>query len=118
MEKTFSALLVTPSMDLLDTVPSDLWNHLRSVMDTAIAGGRQLIKKGLQGYTLPTEKWEQLFESIRGSALKLQDTSAREVAHNALSRMKDRCVALQYPLFGMSCSTPQLQNFLPLASLH
>lgn len=102
MEKAFTPLLVAPSMDLLDTFPTNLWNHLRSVLDTAVAGGRELLKKGLEGYKLPTEKWEDLFESIRESALKLQDSAVREVAHNALSRMKDRCVALLYVWLEMS----------------
>lgn len=90
--KYFTTSLVTPTADVLETVPSGLWGHLRSILETAVTGAKQLLKSDLHGYIFASEEWEQMYATIRSTGLKLQDASIREVAHHVLGRMKDRFV--------------------------
>ncbi|GMH34197.1 hypothetical protein BSKO_02031 [Bryopsis sp. KO-2023] len=90
VEAAFSSSLSAPAMDLLDSVPIDLWTHLRSVLASACSSADAQLKDGLEGYDLSPQEWEAVSKRIRAAGLKKLESNIREAAHNALSRMKDR----------------------------
>lgn len=77
-------------VDLLDTVPKNLWTQARQILSSALSSAESLKNKELEGYNLTTEENEQLNKDLRQMAVKLMKVHAKEAANTVLSRMKDR----------------------------